>query len=137
MLNIFPDLLTYSFFAPTLLRVAAAGVMFALAYKYYRTRGALAHARFPVIGVAGAWVVWWIIALTGALGAALLVGYYTQIAALVGLAGGLKYTVYRKFYPDLVSVRFPLSQGTLVLFCVICLSLLLTGAGALALDLPL
>lgn len=113
MLNPFPDLLVLSFFAPTLLRVAAAAAFLYAAYTLYQ------HGNKHGL----------VVALLFAVGAALLAGYYTQYAALAALVL-LALELWQR------TMRI-LPRSTLLLLVVICLSLLLTGAGALAFDLPL
>ena len=137
MLNTFPHLLVLGFYAPTLLRIAAAGVLFYLAYFYITHREEIGRAPFPFVGSLGPRIAWFIAAVAGLIGAGLFFGYYTQIMALLGMAGMLKYVVYRRFFPHLMALRFPLSTSTMLLFFIICLSLLISGAGALAYDLPL
>jgi uncharacterized membrane protein YphA (DoxX/SURF4 family) len=132
MLNPFPQLLTYTFFAPTLLRVAAALVLFYLVYSHYTHRGQIAKVRFPLVG-GGAWVVWLSLIIETAAGLALFFGYGTQWAAIVGALFGLKYTIWAGKYPT----YFVLSRIAALLLLVICLSLLITGAGAMGFDVPL
>jgi hypothetical protein len=132
MLNPFPDLLTFSFFAPTILRLATAGAFAYGAYFLWVHRMRIAERRFPLVGHAP-----WLgasLAVAHALLAVMLgAGYYTQIAALLGGLGTVKALFLIRRYPEL----FPLSRGTYVLLLIMLLSLLLTGAGALAFDLPL
>lgn len=132
MLNPFPGLLVYGFFAPTLLRLAVAVVFAWAAWSQWSHRKELGHVRFPLVG-GGAWVVWLtlLVEILAALG--LFFGYYTQWAAILGALLALKYAVWDHRYPKF----FPLSRAAALLILVICLSLLLSGAGALAYDLPL
>ena len=137
MLNTFPNLLVLGFFAPTLLRIAAAGVLFYLAYFYITRREEIGRAHFPIIGAVGPQIAWLMATVAGLIGAGFLFGYYTQVMALLGMLGMVKYAVYSRFYPHLMALRFPLSTSTMLLFFVICISLLISGAGAFAYDLPL
>lgn len=132
MINPFPDLLTYGIFAPTLLRVAAALVFAAVAYTQWQRRHELAKTHF-MFGLQGAWLVWIAIILGTLVGAGLFFGYGTQWAALVGALLSIKGIVWAKRYPRF----FPICRAEYVLVLIICLSLLLTGAGTLAFDLPL
>lgn len=132
MLNPFPDLLTYGFFAPTLLR-AAAGLVFAyVAMAHWRRREELAAMRYPLVG-GGMWVVWLAVLIEGAVALGLLLGYGTQVAALVGALASLKFFIWKRRYPRAV----PLSRIASALLIIICLSLLLTGSGAVAFDIRL
>lgn len=132
MLNPFPQLLVYGFFAPTLLRVAAALIFAYLAYKHYQNRDEIGSTHFPVVGQ-GMWLAWFSIIVEVALAAAIFFGYYTQYAAIVGALGALKHIVWGGKYPGF----FMLSRSAAFLLLVIMLSLLVSGAGAFAFDLPL
>lgn len=132
MFNTFPQFLMFGFFAPTLLRFAAALVFAYLAYRHFKGREEAARVSFPLVG-SGAWIVWVAILSEVAVATALFTGYYTQIAALVGMGIALKHIVWRGKYPGF----FWITRSAAFLLFVICLSLLASGAGALAFDLPL
>lgn len=132
MLNPFPELLTYGIFAPTLLRLAVALAFGSMAYIQWRRRHMLSTVKFPVIG-GGAWIPWLSILITALTALALLVGYGTQWAAIVGVILSFKGALWAKRYPQF----FPLCRAEYILLLVICLSLLLSGAGHPAFDLPL
>jgi len=132
MLNPFPELLTYGIFAPALLRVAVALAFGYMAYAQWHRRHTLSSIKFPIIG-SGAWILWTSIIITTITALALLVGYGTQWAALVGALLSFKGAVWAKRY----SQFFPLCRAEYILLLVICLSLLLSGAGHPAFDLPL
>lgn len=132
MLNPFPQLLVFSFFAPTLLRAAAAFALFYVAYMQYRRRDEISRLHLPIVGKNS----WWYAvsaAFNLGVGAMLLFGYYTQIAALVAIIAHLKGLWLNHRHPSVVI----LPDSTVILFLVICLSLLLTGAGAWAFDVHL
>lgn len=132
MLNTFPDLLALGFYAPTLIRVAGALAFFYIAYVQFGRRADIARMHFPVVGetswAAGVSIVFFVV-----VGAMLLCGYYTQIAAILSVLALIKCFVLKKWYPGLI----PLSRSSLLLLAVMCLSLLISGSGALAYDLPL
>ncbi len=132
MLNTFPQLLVFGFFAPTLLRLVAAGIFLYTAHYHFKHREQITHTRFPIVG-ARAWVAWVALLVEALVGLGLLVGYYTQIAALVGAIIALKQLVWHSRYPGF----FFFSRSTSLLLLVVMLSLLLTGAGAWAMDVPL
>jgi len=132
MLNPFPDLLTYSFFAPTLLRFATASVFLYMAYVVYTHRAQAAQTPLPIVG-AQWWVPGFTIVVYAAIGLALLFGYYTQWAAIFGAIAAWK----EIFWGKRLQALFPFSRGMAFLLLAVCLSLLLTGAGAFAYDLPL
>ncbi len=132
MFNPFPDLLMYGFFAPTLLRFAAATIFAYLAYRHFEHRGKASRIVFPIVG-RGVWIVWFAILAELAVAAALFAGFYTQIAALVGAIIALKHIVWRGKYPGF----FWITRSAAFVLLTVCLSLILSGAGALAFDLPL
>lgn len=133
MLNPFPDLLTYSFFVPTLLRITAACVFLLLAQKIITDRKKISTISFPIVGTTPAWLLSAAGVCVAALGVLLFVGYATQWAALVGALTALKYFFLLSRYPAMKQF----SRSTYALLFVICVSLLFSGAGALAMDLPL
>jgi len=132
MLNPFPDLLVLGFFAPTLVRVAAAALFLYAGYIHWQRREAIGNISFPVVGK-GEWIAWISIIFHFTVGTMLFFGYYTQIAALLGLVGMLKGIVLGRSYAQV----FMYSRVTYILLAAICASLLLSGAGALAFDIPL
>lgn len=133
MLNPFPFLLTYGIYAPTLLRIAAACVLFFIARQVVYGAQTLTEIPFPVVGKTNIWVSRVAAGITVLVGIALLVGYATQWAAIIGVLIGIKLMWFQK---KLAPIRL-LQNSTCCLFIIICISLLLTGAGALAFDLPL
>ncbi len=132
MLTTFPDLLVLGFFAPTIIRIAVALSFVSIAYLQWKRHTELSEIKFPIIGRSS----WWVsvsILLHVALASAMLFGYYTQIAALIGMVVFIKQAIFAKRYPRAV----PLCRGEYVLLVFMCFSLLISGAGALAYDLPL
>jgi uncharacterized membrane protein YphA (DoxX/SURF4 family) len=132
MLSLFPQILFLAPLGLTLLRVAAGLTLLWLAYFHGARRHELAAIRFPVVG-SGAWIVWMAIIFETVIGIALIVGIYTQLAALLGAVAAIKFLIWRKRYPQF----FTLTRDTSALLLVICLCLLVSGAGAFAFDLPL
>jgi len=130
MLNTFPDLLVFQTLAPTIIRVAVAFVFLYVAYAQYNRRAEIAQMRFLVVG-ATSWAAWVSIVFFVVVGAMLFFGYTTQIAALLAILALIKCFILKKYYPRLI----PLSRSSLFLLAAMCLSLLLSGAGALAQDL--
>jgi hypothetical protein len=115
MLNPFPDLLALGFFAPTIVRIAAAAILLTGAYAHYKNKA-------NVLAVAHAIV-----------GGMLFLGWYTQYAALLGMLG----IVFNALFPGrLRKTASPPWQTSLLLFAIL-FSLLISGAGAFAFDLPL
>lgn len=132
MLMPFPELLTFQLVAPALLRFAAAGVFLYVAYMHWQNISAISRIHFPIVG-SGRWIAVASIVFHAGVGAMLFFGYYTQIAALLGIAGSIKGLFLAPHYPQAI----PLSRTSLFLLCAILFSLLLTGAGLFAFDLPL
>ncbi len=134
MLNPFPEILFLGYLAPTLLRIAAAICIGYSAYHILRNREAAVQIDLPVIGKPAMFLVWIATGFAALVAMALFFGYGTQIAAILGGLIALKYSF---FLPKRLQSLLPLSRGTYMLVFVICLSLLITGGGAFAMDLPL
>jgi len=137
MLNTFPLLLVFGFFAPTVLRITMALLFIYMGMVTWQRREEISRTQLPLIHQSLGWVAPLAAIAEFALAAMFLFGWHTQIAALLGIATALKFAVYRKFWPDAARAFFPLSVGTGWMLFAISISLLLSGAGALALDLPL
>ncbi len=135
MLNTFPSVL-YPFLAPLLLRLVVGLVFVGIGVRTWRKSRHLATVAVPVVG-AQAWVPYLAGLLEIALGLMFIAGWYTQIAAIIGLLGTIKYAVYYKWRPHMLEEFYPISPLAAVLIGAICFSLLISGAGALAQDLPL
>lgn len=126
MLSLFPELLDWSFFAPTLLRITIAFFMLQAAREIFdlaKKEPAGENARtFPILAL-----------LLAVLAILFFTGYLLQVAAAIGFSfasiayilrgRGTKYlTRSREFY---------------LLVLVVCLSLIVLGAGAFAIDIPI
>ncbi len=110
----FPELLFLSPVAATLIRVALA-IVFVYAGWQHLSKGAAHERAFGVLGI--------VIAV------ALFIGAWTQLAALAATAA----LAASLFMPNIRI--FP--RSTVMLALVMALSLLVTGPGAFAFDLPL
>jgi uncharacterized membrane protein YphA (DoxX/SURF4 family) len=134
MLNPFPDLLTYSRLAPLILR-AVVGLVFIdlgiLVFKNEKDRwlASLSTLRIPKPELT--------LKILGCLeimaGAMLIAGFYTQISALV-LALFVFAETYIEYKMPIVLKR---NFVFYLLLLTILISLLFSGAGAFAFDLPL
>jgi hypothetical protein len=133
MLSLFPDLLFLGIFATTMVRIAAGLAFCYAAYRILITKRAIADTRLPLIGHTPEWMIMLSALITLGTGILLFVGMWTQGAAIVGMLIALKHGLGARRYEAIV----PLSLGTYALLFVICLSLLVSGAGAFAVDLPL
>jgi uncharacterized membrane protein YphA (DoxX/SURF4 family) len=134
MLNPFPSLLTYATLAPFILRLVLAFICLDLGLLKFGKEKARWIASFEALHLKPAdfWVK--VIGLINIVGAVMLfVGLYTQIAALAFvILFGLEFYIE---YKDGSILRRDLTFYLLVL--AIAVSLLLSGAGAYAFDIPL
>ena len=131
--SVFPGLFFLAPFSATLLRIAAAYAFLYIANDLVQRRHAMILERFPIVGNPRPWMVWKSATIATIVGCMLAVGLYTQVAAIVGMIISLKCIVFARSHASVM----PLSRGTAVLLFIICTSLLFTGAGAVAFDLPL
>lgn len=122
MLSLFPSLLTYELLGPFLLRLTL-GVTFAyFGYKRIKSQKENSNTRITVYG-----------AVEIALAVLMIIGLYTQLAALVMALILVIKLVYK------IKKRAFLTDGVnyYLLLLVMALSILVTGAGAFAFDMPL
>ena len=134
MLNTFPDLLTYSQLGPFILRVVLGLIFIDLALLKFKAEKQRWIASFEALHIKPAPVL---VSVFGALqlvgGVMLIVGLYTQVAALAFvILSGME--VYIEFKDARILKRDIVFY---VLVLSIALSLLITGAGAYAFDIPL
>lgn len=134
MLSIFPSLFNFSFFAPLILRLAAALVFVSGGYQKTFSRKAEWVGHFESAGIKNAQQI---ILIVGTLeliaGSFLIVGFLTQPAALVLTIISIAYLILKIKKP----ATLPHAFSFYLLLLAINLSLLLTGPGALAFDWPL
>ncbi len=122
MLSLFPSLLTYGLVAPLVIRIVLGGTLIHFGYRKMLNKGESTGSNSPTYG-----------ALEIIIGLFLLVGLFTQLAALLNaiiLLIKLGYKVKQGLF---------LSDGVnyYVLLLAMAFSLLFTGPGFFALDLPL
>lgn len=115
MLSLFPGLLFLSPFAAFLIRVAVAATLGISAYRHFCRRADIYLLLLTALEIV--------------FGGMLLVGFYTQAIALTALV----LFVATICMPPVRT----LPRSTLALAAVMCLTLLLTGPGPFAVDLPL
>lgn len=119
--------------APFVIRVALGAALFYLGIEHYRNRLPIADLLRPLMG-RGAHHVGLVLGLVEiASAAALVFGAWTQIAALIAGAIVLKPLVLR---PHLRGLS-PHPRGLYGLLFALSISLLFSGAGAFAFDIPL
>jgi putative oxidoreductase len=134
MLNPFPDLLTYSLLAPFILRVVA-GLIFmdlgVLAFKNEKERWLVSLSTLKIPNPKLTLKILGGIEIIG--GIMFILGFYTQIAALILALLTFTETYIEYKEPLLLKRNFVFY----IMLLAIVLSLLLSGAGAFAIDLPL
>lgn len=130
MFNPFPSLLALGLFGPFMLRIAAGAVILLFAFRVWKSM-----RRHPKAGEASRTSVfhWYLLAVEACIGISLIFGFLTQIGAIIGiyLIGHL---LYLKRKQNRAASESRLVYGLLL---IIMLSLLVSGAGAFAFDLPL
>ncbi len=130
MLSLFPQILFLAPLGTAIIRIAAGITFLYLAHFYFYDREAVSRTRVPVIGQVPQWLL-----IVGSIimlgtGAALVVGAWTQLAALIGAVAALKCSIFAKRYP----VAVPLSTATSLLLLAITLCLLVSDAGAFSIS---
>ena len=134
MLSIFPELLTYNLLAPFILRVIVGIIFLELGYLKLGKEKPAWNMLFETIHLKPTHLfVTLLAAIEIVAGAFLISGYLTQLAALV-----MAIILFAEAYVELKDGAL-LKRDIVfyVLLLVICVSLLFTGAGAFAFDLPL
>ncbi|HEY4520027.1 MAG TPA: hypothetical protein VJH33_03255 [Candidatus Paceibacterota bacterium] len=145
MLSTFPELLFLAPLSPFLIRLALASLF---AYASLRHFVSKREEGVRTIGFAAGWIPALWIQPDGDIGASagrmafkilwvieavlalfLAGGAYVQLASIVGGVIAIEWLVSKR--------TRPVARGTAYLALVLCVSLLVTGAGALAFDLPL
>lgn len=134
MLSIFPSLLIFGIFAPFILRFAVGVYLFYSGYAHLRedrercvqelsTRfGSFSKTIIIIGGI-----------FEAVIGLSLIAGFLTQVMALLGALYMLKLLFFKNSYPIWIKHE---RIFYLVLFAIF-VSLLLSGAGVPAIDLPL
>lgn len=133
MLNPFPDLLAFGLVAPSILRLVVGAMFVNAGVKKLRRRSwVLAlFERLRLTPAAYYAVAFGVLEVVS--GLLLAVGLFTQVAALVAALISLFALYCKRAHPE----QTPGSRGVFLLLFVISLSLLFSGAGFLAFDLPL
>ena len=134
MLNPFPEFLTYSLLAPFILRLVAGLVFVDLGVFVFKNEKERWIASLSALRVPSPLLYLKILGLIEIAGGIMLVlGFYTQIAALVLALFTFAETYVEYKSPEILKRNFVFY---IMLFAIV-LSLLLSGAGAFAIDLPL
>ena len=134
MLNTFPNLLNYGLLAPFILRVVVGVIFLELGYLKLGKEKAAWNMLFETIHFKPTHLFVVLLAtIEIVFGSFIVVGYLTQIAALV-MAIILFAEAYVEFRDGSLLKRDIVFY---ILLLAICVSLLVSGAGAFAFDLPL
>lgn len=135
MLNPLPDLLYLAILAPFILRVAVG--LFFLERGYVNLmrekREEMASELRVSWGSLGTFFIWYLGIFQVLVGLSLVLGYLTQIGAIIGFLIMMKLYLLRNKYP----VIAPYAGVLYLIVAAVCLSLIITGAGGIAIDLPL
>ena len=132
MLNPFPELLMLSFFIPMILRITVAAVFAYLAIAHFKNKKEVAKEISFVSHEVAVWGVGVLILIELAVAVGLFVGFWTQVAAIVGVLLCLKPLLRKGLH-----ILNPLSRLSYILVMVMCLTLIISGAGIFAFDIPL
>lgn len=134
MLNTFPELLNYSLLAPALLRLVLAFVLITIGIDTITKKRILFAAYFDSKQYPLANFLPWKFGIAEIiLGLFFFFGFFTQIASLIAI-----YILFCLFYIENRAEKIlPHTSTFYLIMIVIAISLLFTGAGAFAVDLPL
>lgn len=134
MLNPFPVLLAFAGFAPLFLRVVIGAILIFLGRRTAFTHRSAYQKFFKTKEYPYASTLPWMLGIVEILlGAFIFVGFYTQVSVLIAI-----YIFINLFYlrREAGTIIF-FSQTTFILLITMCLSLLFSGAGFYAFDIPL
>ncbi len=132
--NIFPELFSYSYLAPLILRVVLGLVFLNLGVLKLSKEKAGWRSSLNALGVRPASFFVWFLGLVEIIGGLLLIaGAYTQVAALVLVVIAISELLIEYEEESILKRDFVFY----LLLAGICISLLLTGAGLHAIDFPI
>ena len=132
MLNPFPYLLSFTAFSPFLIRIAVGLYLLIAARHAWENRGAIVAELLPMLRSLSWPKLYAIVAVEVLSALALIAGFYTQIGAILGLVVFLGLVLSLRRLPSLS----PWTRSVPLLLALLCVTLLLTGAGAFAFDYP-
>lgn len=132
MLNPFP-IQFLSLLGYFILRVVIGFALLILAERHWKMRHSLSQVLTLPIFPFGTFTTYMFIGVELIVGSMFILGFYTQIAALIGITMSIKMLFLRNRF-DHESLP---SKMVYFLFIGICLTLLITGAGVFAFDLPI
>lgn len=134
MLNPFPDLLAFGLVAPLMVRLITGAIFLEFGWKNLTKNRQKKAGLFDLIGLhPGIRYGLFFSSLELIIGVLFVIGLFTQVAALIAALISLTSCLLKRKYPE----RF---GNTLLFFCLlffVSLSLLFSGAGFWAFDIPL
>lgn len=134
MLNTFPTLLAYSLFAPMILRISLGIILIGIGITSIFEKRELFKAYFISQKFPYANIVVWIFGIAEIIsGVFLIIGLSTQIVAIIAVF--LLLNIYSFESRD--DRLLPYTPSTYLILSIVALSLLFSGAGFFAIDLPL
>ncbi|HUO56248.1 MAG TPA: hypothetical protein VMU27_02335 [Candidatus Paceibacterota bacterium] len=133
MLSLFPGLLFLAPFSATILRVGAGLSFIYIGCALIVRRDSIKGIDFPMVHYMSSWLIIVAGGMTLLDGFAILVGFGTQLAAIIGMLISLKHVLLSRRFDGVQT----LARSTNILLFLMCLSLLITGAGPFGFDLPL
>jgi uncharacterized membrane protein YphA (DoxX/SURF4 family) len=135
MLNTFPELLNYAILAPTMIRFLLSFVLITTGVTMIKpsTRALFsayfASKEYPL----ASFLPWKFATVQILLGIFLFFGFFTQISSLIAI-----YIFFSLFYIENRAEKIlPHTSNFYLVMIIISMTLLFTGAGAFAVDLPL
>ncbi len=131
ILNPFPDLLNYSLFAPIFLRLALSYVFFSFATSIFKKNPENINSPTASEEIGVRWKIWGIAEFVLAL--AFFFGFGVQIASMISAF----YAFVLFFFHTQVTIPQKETRLFYLLLLFVSLSLLVSGAGVLAIDWPL
>ena len=134
MLSLFPNLLTYEMFAPFLLRMVLGFIFITLGYLKLKKEKERWNLLFETLRLKPAYVwtkIFGYIEIIG--GVALIVGIYTQLVAIIFACINL----FEMYIENRESSLLKRDLAFYLLLTTIAVSLIFTGPGFFAFDLPL
>jgi len=132
--NIFPELFSFSLIAPVILRAVLGLIFINLGYLKLTKEKPGWVSSLNILGIKPASFFVILLGLVEILGASLiLAGAYTQLAALVLAVIAVSETLIEYKEESILKRDLPFY----ILIAAICISLILTGAGLFAIDMPI
>jgi len=133
MLSFFPQILFLAPYSSTILRLTSGLFFVYIGYQMCIRRAEFTRVEVPIIGTLSVWMIWFSAIATILDGLALIAGFGTQLAAIIGMIIAIKHFALSQKYE---MIR-PVARTTYVVLFIICICLLLSGAGPYAIDYPL